>query len=224
MSGATASLPARPLSLAGLMRFVRAEVRNAGGEWQGVIDALRPHVPRLWAELCPGDRRRFLALVARYWEVHRHRIPPATAARIAGLRAEGRLEVLCGRLDSAAAHRDGYDVTVRLADGGTRRLTAGWVVNATGPGSAVTGDPFLSALFASGMARPDPLALGLDATRDGAVVDAAGRPHERIFTLGPTLRGLRYETTAIPEIRAQAAALASRLIETVREPAHAAVD
>jgi uncharacterized NAD(P)/FAD-binding protein YdhS len=32
-----------------------------------------------------------------------------------------------------------------------------------------------------------------------------------LFTLGPTLRGCRYETTAIPEIRDQAAALA-RLI------------
>jgi uncharacterized NAD(P)/FAD-binding protein YdhS len=44
-----------------------------------------------------------------------------------------------------------------------------------------------------------------------AVLDAAGRPSRTIFTLGPPLRGLRYETTAIPEIRDQAAALALRL-------------
>ncbi|MFB9840331.1 hypothetical protein, partial [Actinoallomurus acaciae] len=40
-------------------------------------------------------------------------------------------------------------------------------------------------------------------------------PHERIFALGPPLRGLRYETTAIPEIRAQAAALAPRVLHAV---------
>jgi uncharacterized NAD(P)/FAD-binding protein YdhS len=44
-----------------------------------------------------------------------------------------------------------------------------------------------------------------------AVLDAAGRPSRTIFTLGPPPRGLRYETTAIPEIRDQAAALALRL-------------
>jgi len=32
-----------------------------------------------------------------------------------------------------------------------------------------------------------------------------------LFTLGPPLRGIRYETTAIPEIRDQAAALAGLL-------------
>ena len=41
--------------------------------------------------------------------------------------------------------------------------------------------------------------------------DAAGRPSNTIFTQGPTLRGLAYETTAIPEIRDQAAALARHL-------------
>ena len=42
--------------------------------------------------------------------------------------------------------------------------------------------------------------------------DAAGRPASDIFTLGPTLRGRWYETTAIPEIRDQAAALAGLLV------------
>ncbi len=226
------SLPAGTPRLTDLVRFVRAAAKDSGDDWQGVMDAMRPHVQRLWAGLGIEDRRCFLSLMARYWEVHRHRIPPRTAERIRALRAEGRLDVLCGRLASAtASHGDaagpyamrgattGYDATVRLAGGGTRELRVGWLVNATGPGSAVTEDPFLGGLFAAGVARPDPLALGLDAADDGAVIDAAGRPHDRIFTLGPTLRGLRYETTAIPEIREQAAALAPRLIEAVGAPA-----
>jgi uncharacterized NAD(P)/FAD-binding protein YdhS len=36
-----------------------------------------------------------------------------------------------------------------------------------------------------------------------------------VFALGPLRRGALYETTAIPEIRAQAAALASRLLHAV---------
>jgi uncharacterized NAD(P)/FAD-binding protein YdhS len=40
------------------------------------------------------------------------------------------------------------------------------------------------------------------------VLDANGTASDVLYTLGPPLRGLWYETTAIPEIREQAAALA----------------
>ena len=207
-------VPGGALRLGDLLATVRAAIGARDGEWQGVVDALRPHVPRLWQRLSVEDRRRFLALVARYWEVHRHRIPPATASRVAGLRAAGRLRVLRGRLVSATAGHD--EVTVRLeTDGATRDLSVGWLVNGTGPASDVASDPLLRDLFLAGLARPDALRLGLDADENGAVLDASGRPQERIFTLGPLLRGVLYETTAIPEIRDQAAALAPRLLQAV---------
>lgn len=206
--------PGGELRLAGLLRMVHTAIRNNDGDWQGVVDGMRPHVPGLWARLGLDDRRRFLTSMARYWEVHRHRIPPATAARIAHLQATGRLRVLRGSLVSATAGRD--EMRVRLdADGVGRELGVGWLVNGTGPAADVTGDPFLGGLVDAGLARPDPLRLGLDAEEYGAILDAAGRSHDRIFTLGPTLRGVRYETTAIPEIRTQAAALAPRLLETL---------
>ena len=72
-------------------------------------------------------------------------------------------------------------------------------------------DPLLASLFASGIARPDPLGLGLDATGHGALIDASGSTSDVLYTLGPPLRGLWYETTSIPEIRGQAAALAARI-------------
>jgi uncharacterized NAD(P)/FAD-binding protein YdhS len=99
------------------------------------------------------------------------------------------------------------------SDGPVTGLTAGWLINATGPDPDLTrtSDPLLRDLLGQGLARPDPLRLGLDAAPDGAVLDTAGTPSPTLFTLGPTLRGVRYETTAIPEIRDQAAALASLL-------------
>ena len=44
------------------------------------------------------------------------------------------------------------------------------------------------------------------------MLDAGGMPSRTLFTLGPPLRGARYETTAIPEIRDQAATLAGHLV------------
>ncbi|MFC0039896.1 FAD/NAD(P)-binding protein [Actinomadura rayongensis] len=200
------SAPPEHADLRALLRWARLAVRDNDGEWHGVVDAIRPHVPRVWARLPEPDRRRFLDLAARYWEVHRHRIPPATADRIARLRAAGRLHVLSGRIEDVRADADGLAVRVS-----GRELRVGWLVNGTGPAAAPGADPLLRSLVAAGYAAPGPLGLGLDADEGGRVRDAVGRPQPRLFTLGPTLRGLRYETTAVPEIRAQAADLAARL-------------
>jgi len=99
-------------------------------------------------------------------------------------------------------------------------VPAGWLINATGAAADVTAstDPLLRGLLDSGLARPDPR-LGLEAGPGGALLAASGTPNDRIFTLGPPLRGLWYETTAIPEIRTQAAALALRLGAAAAVPA-----
>jgi uncharacterized NAD(P)/FAD-binding protein YdhS len=204
---------AEPVRLAGLIRQVRTAAEAGPAPWQHTVDALRPHLPSLWHRLPAADRRLFLRHVARYWEVHRHRLPPETASRIAGLRAEGRLSLLRGRVIAAADRPDGVRVTIDTGSIATEE-TGGWLVNGSGPATDITtaGDPLLRELIGSGLARPDPLRLGIEAAPDGAVLAAGGTPSDRIFTLGPPLRGVRYETTAIPEIRDQAASLARRLM------------
>jgi uncharacterized NAD(P)/FAD-binding protein YdhS len=203
--------------LAALIRQARDFIAHYPGPWQDAVDALRPHVPGLWQQLTPAQQRVFLRRVARYWEIHRHRMPPATAHRIQSLQAAGRLRLVPGRVTAARTQGDQISVTI-TEQGHTAQLTTGWLVNATGPGTDITAtpDPLLRSLLASGLIRPDPHRLGIDADTTGAVLDALGTPSPDIYTIGPTLRGLRYETTAIPEICAQAATLATHLIP----PAH----
>jgi uncharacterized NAD(P)/FAD-binding protein YdhS len=205
-----------PLNLTRLIRDVRLGAAAYPGDWQDVVDALRPRVPRLWAQLPAADQRLFLHHVARYWEVHRHRVPPETARRAAALTAAGRLSVHRGRVIATTARPGGLQVRIDHGGNSTEpaELAVGWLVNCTGPAADITttADPLLRQLLDAGLARPDPLRLGLDADPQGAVRDAHGRPASDIFTLGPLLRGSRYETTAIPEIRDQAAALARHLV------------
>jgi uncharacterized NAD(P)/FAD-binding protein YdhS len=172
-----------PVRITDLMRQVRAAIAASPANWHDVMGALRPMVPGLWRCLPLTDKRLFLRHLARYWEVHRHLVPPPTASRITATRCTRQLTVHRGRVLSAAPAADI-----------TRAAT-----------------PLLRNLFAAGTARPDPLRLGIDATTSGAILDATGAPSDALFTLGPPLRGLWYETTAIPEIRDQATALA-RLI------------
>jgi uncharacterized NAD(P)/FAD-binding protein YdhS len=201
-----------PVRLTDLLWQVRTAMTSRPQHWQDVLDALRPHLPGLWQRLPVADQRLFLRHVARYWEIHRHRMPPATAQHLTRLRGTGQLTVRPGRV--IAVTEQAGKLHVRMDhDGTSTELAAGWLINATGPGTdiAATTDPLLRDLLGRGLARPDPHRLGLDADPAGSVLDAAGTPSRTLFTLGPTLRGVRYETTAIPEIRDQAAALASQL-------------
>jgi len=207
-----------PVDLPGLIRYVRVAAAQAPDGWQAVVDALRPYLPGLWQQLSLPDKRLFLRHVARYWEVHRHRMPPATARRIDQLRSAGRLSVQPGRI--VAADESPTGLRVRIEHGGrVTEVAAGWLINATGPAADLTAttDPLLRGLLDSGLARPDPLRLGLEVDARGALLSRSGTPSDRIVALGPPLRGQLYETTAIPEIRDQAAALAARLLATCRD-------
>jgi uncharacterized NAD(P)/FAD-binding protein YdhS len=105
-----------PADLTGLIRYVRVAAAQAPDGWQAVVDALRPHIPGLWQRLSLPDKRLFLRHVARYWEVHRHRVPPATARRIDQLRSAGRLSVQRGRIVAVAEKPAG--LCVRIEHGG----------------------------------------------------------------------------------------------------------
>jgi uncharacterized NAD(P)/FAD-binding protein YdhS len=206
-----------PVSLARLIRRVRVVAARAPGGWQAAVDALRPHIPGLWQQLTLEDKRLFLRHVARYWEVHRHRMPPAAARRVRELRSAGRLSVHRGQISAVSEEPAG--LRIRIEQGAREaEISVGWLINATGPATdvAATSDPLLRGLLGRGLARPDPLGLGIEADACGALLDASGQPSNTIFTLGPPLRGQLYETTAIPEIRDQAAALAARLVTLCR--------
>lgn len=206
-----------PVTARGLLRRVRAEAaaeESHGGSWRSVADAVRPLVPRLWSAMSVKERARFLRHVHPYWEIHRHRMAPAIAAHIDAMKAEGRLRVVAGRILSVTAHDGGFTAAVRPR--GARdavEVRAAWIANTTGPTVRYADDPttLLRRLFEGGIVRPGPLGFGLDAASGGALLDRGGTAHADLFTLGPPLRGLLWESTAVPEIRLQAADLARSL-------------
>jgi len=147
--------PAAPLRLTALLRDIRVGVAAYPGDWQDLVDALRPQVPRLWEQLPEQDKRLFLRRLARYWEVHRHRVPPPTARRAAALTSAGWLTVHRGHIAAVSEQHDG--VRVRIDHGGSATgLAVGWLINCTGPAADITAtvDPLLRHLLDSGLARP----------------------------------------------------------------------
>lgn len=205
-----------------LTRAVRREVARAaarGIDWRGVMDALRPHVQMLWQELPLGERERFLRHVRSLWDVHRHRMAPAHHEALAGRIASGGLEVRAGRLQAIEPVGNGARVTFRpRGREAPAVLEVARVINCSGLGTDVTrlASPLLSDLLGQGLAAPDALRLGLATSPAGALVDGAGRRQERLFAVGPVTRGTFWEITSVPDIRAQAEAVALNAIAAAR--------
>jgi uncharacterized NAD(P)/FAD-binding protein YdhS len=209
--------PAARDSLAAWVSALRAEVRRAaaaGAPWQSVLDALRPRTAELWQRLDARRRRQFLEHLRPFWEAHRHRMAPEATARVQALCASGALAVCAARL--LRVQRDGLALALQLLPRGQRqpRLhTASRLVNCTGPDFNLqrAGDPLVRRMLQRGLLAQDPLQLGLQTAGCGNAVRADGRVHASLYVLGPARRPLLWETTAVPEIAAQARAFAESL-------------
>lgn len=182
-------------------------------DWREVIDAIRPFANALWRRFDPAQREVFLAELQREWDVHRHRMSPTTAARLAALVDAGRLVTSSGRLLDAVTVGRRIVVQVQQGDG-VEEISADAVVNCTGPGRGWTPppNPVVSHLLVNGLARRGAHDLGLDCTEDGSLVDEAGAPVPEILVIGPPRKGAVFETTAVPELRSQALHLADRIV------------
>ncbi len=194
--------------LSGVLRHLRREVRAAAAEgvaWQAVMDGLRPHTVALWRRLPTVDQRRLLRRYESLWNVHRHRMPAEVAARIKAMQASGQLRVLAASCDGITKTADG----VRIALGGDT-LYASLVFDCRGPGRALPSRPPLRSLLESGLALPHPSSVGV--ATDGAY-QLSGAP--AIFAMGNLLVGERLESTAVPELRQQAAELAELLLKSL---------
>ncbi|MEV6839244.1 FAD/NAD(P)-binding protein, partial [Streptomyces sp. NPDC051133] len=195
------------------VRHYLAASRRACGDWRPGMDGLRPLTAALWQQLSTADRGRFLREDLRLWEVHRHRMAPGTAATVRALRDSGRLRVACAEMVRAVPGAG--TVAVRLSDG--RRLTVGAVINCTGAQTDLhrTVDPLVRCLLDHGHARTGPAGLGFDTWSDGRLVPAVVTSVSRLWTLGVLRRGNLLESTAIPEIRAQAAEVADSVLHVL---------
>ncbi|MBL0797440.1 FAD/NAD(P)-binding protein [Pseudomonas sp. B7] len=202
-----------------LLRELRRHCRDAiaqGIDWQAPLDTVRAHIGRLWSQASDAQRRQFVRHVRPWWESHHHRSPPLSAELVERLHREGRLRI------QAASYKglepvsgDGVGIRIRpRGEAETRVVQGAALINSSG----IEYDwrrvarPLPQQLLARGLVRPGPLALGIAAAVDGAVLDEEGRVSNRLFALGPPLRGMWWESTAVTDVALQAKALAARLV------------
>jgi len=200
-----------------ILKFVRRQMQIAaesGSDWRAVIDSLRPHTQELWLNLPLAEKKYFMQHLSRYWNVARHRMPPQVRATLEEMRSAGTLSILRGRLRSIEHTPNGF-VTSYTFNGETQTIETDAIINCIASESNFSkiDSPLVKNLFAAGAMRCDDLNFGVDAAPDGSVKFASGDPNGLVFTLGTALKGVLWESTAIPEIRVQAKNLAARLMQ-----------
>ncbi len=210
--------PTAPAALLRLLRAEAARLAARGGNWRSVVDDMRPFTHDIWQAMAPAERQRFMRHGRRWWDVHRHRMAPTVAERIAAAQRHGQLRVKAGRLSQLRRHDDHVSATYATACGGTTTLHIARVINCAGPGAdyARIAAPLLQDLLRHGIARPDPLQLGLDVSATGALISRDGAISRRLFAVGPPTRGRFWEMTAVPDIRRQCELLAATLAGLIK--------
>lgn len=201
-----------------LMRALREQCRQAqaqGIDWQAPLDTVRAHIGRLWSQASDVQRRQFVRHVRPWWESHHHRSPPLSAQLVARLHGEGRLRIQAASFKGLVP-ASGGSVGISIRRRGETALTVvqgAALINSSG----IEYDwrrvalALPQQLLARGLVQPGPLALGIAARADGAVLDVHGEPATRLFAMGPPLRGMWWESTAVTDVASQAKALAARL-------------
>jgi uncharacterized NAD(P)/FAD-binding protein YdhS len=201
-----------------LLRWLRHRIDlhvAAGGDWRSVIDAIRPFSQRLWGELPPASRRRFLEHARAWWDVHRHRMAPEVEARVAQALAAGRLTAMAAKVTRVEPNAIGALVHYRRrGESVVASVQVGAIVDCTGivRDPSATSNPAIRSLLDQGLARVDPLRIGIETGTDCAIIDRNGAASPRLFAVGPLTRAAFWEIIAIPDIRTQCAELAARLV------------
>lgn len=221
VSGWSDDLPALRKEVSSYVRTVQ----RSGSGWRTAVDGLRFRLTELWQRLDESEREDFLRHHAGAWNVVRHRMPPSSARRIRELRHGDRLQVHSAQVVDATPLTHG-GLAVALDDGSRREV--GWVVGCTGPQSDVRqlGVPLLDDLLSrtAGPALAQLATAGMGfRTEQGRLLDGSGRADAPVWTLGALRRGELWESTAVPEIRSQALAVATSVLDAVEPPARRGV-
>jgi uncharacterized NAD(P)/FAD-binding protein YdhS len=206
-----------PLSARELLSRVKAERRAisaAGADWQGLPLAIRPHILSLWQGASDHERLRFTRHLRAFWDVTAHRSAPESHQIVERVIAERRLQHGRARILGFSTKKDAISVKLKVGME-VESVSFDGVIDCRGhqlhDWSQIS-DPFVKHLIATGEVRPHSTGYGIDATPAGDLINEDGLVHRNLSAIGHPLRGVAWESSSITEQRAQAIALADRIL------------
>jgi uncharacterized NAD(P)/FAD-binding protein YdhS len=204
-----------------LLRRVRRAIADAAREglsWHPVLDQLRLQGFDIWRALPLRERARLIHHLRPFWDTYRFRVAPQVNDIIVRRIADGTLTV---RAASIRASVTGPGTARDIAIDLRARRSRTWepasfdaVVIATGPahGTVFESNPLLAQIGDDGLARPDPLGLGIDVDLQGRAIGQDGHISETLYVAGPLARGTFGELMGAPDLARHARNIAETIV------------
>jgi uncharacterized NAD(P)/FAD-binding protein YdhS len=205
-------------NMADLVSIIHQRVKNSHEPEQTfmrIIDSLRPETNDIWRQLTRYDQSIFLERYRYLWDSFRHRAPEHVLRQLDREATIGTWVSLAGHVVDFKQATEGVDVLMTTAKTGKAEdLRVSLVINCTGPvtGDLQSGQGFMSDCIKKGLVAREYHKIGFNADpKTYHAIDYSGNRISSLFLIGPLLRGVLWETTAVREIREQALDIASRL-------------
>ncbi|MBQ8103277.1 MAG: FAD/NAD(P)-binding protein [Afipia sp.] len=216
------------LSLLRRIRRAIAEAAREGQSWHPVLDQLRLQGFDIWRELPLRERARLIRHLRPFWDTYRFRIAPQVDDVIVGRIADGTLAIRAASV-RAGKSQDDTELSVELRARRSRTwepISFDAIVIATGPAhdTVFESNPLLGQIGSDGLARPDPLGLGIDVDLQGRAIGRNGQSAENLYVAGPLARGTFGELMGAPDLARHARNIAETIahadIRATRLPPH----
>lgn len=169
-----------------------------------------------WKKMPLKEKERFYRHVASLWQKLRHRMPPQTHEMLQKLIDSEQLIIKKGRVEKIMFCNQEHYV-ISLKNNVANEIVGQLVINCSEPPkiSSKQAPLIIKQMAFAGLLKFDETGRGIVINKNHQIVNKYGKSVQRIYALGPILKGQLFETTAIPEIRKQAKIVSSSLYNTL---------
>ncbi|BCH06588.1 FAD-dependent oxidoreductase [Mesorhizobium sp. 131-3-5] len=198
----------------GWFRDLIRENQKAGVDWRDVVDGLRPFNQKIWQNWPASAKRRFVEHTKAWWDIHRHRMAPEVYAKVTQAVQAGRIRLVAGRVVGIVPS-EAFSVDIQSRHSQlVETLVVARIYDCSGivRDISTSSNSVVRSLVDRGLARPDPMRIGLDVSANCEIIASDGTVSRKILAVGPLTRGTFFEIDAIPDIRVQCARLSKQLL------------
>jgi uncharacterized NAD(P)/FAD-binding protein YdhS len=184
--------------------------------WQSVIDVIRPHAQEIWKSFSDIDKQQFVSHVRHIWGVARHRLPQDIFQQIFNMMDTKQLQIIGGRINDMIEKDGSIEIHYKLRKSKSINImNVSRVVNCTGPqmNFKEVDDELVTSLVNENLISPIDLKMGIKTSVDGEVINRENGLVKNVYAIGSLLRGVLWESTAVPELRVQAENIAERITQ-----------
>ena len=197
-------------SLSEILSIVNKQLKiakNQGLNPHSIIDVMRPYFQNIWVNFSIDEKHQFLRHLRHKWGVARHRAPMQSMIVFQELISNNKIGLIKGRVFDIKYSEKNFVIFYSNSQQSSQTLKTDLIINCTGPEADYTKIkmPLIQNLLKNQIITPNFIKYGINAQKDGQI-------SQNVYTLGPPLKGVLWESTAVPEISAQAYKLAVNFI------------